>query len=189
MMGMEHFHDNIFGYSDDTYFSIIRDVVKRFPSGSHFVEVGALLGKSSSYMAVEIVNSGKDIKYDRVDHWLGSSEHEVVQELQDIDMFKVFTENMKPVEGYYNAIRKTSTEAFSSYEDESLEFVMIDGDHSQSAVENDITNWLPKIKSGGLLAGDDYDNDGIKSACKNLLANNNHGEFSYWTTKWFFNKG
>ena len=87
MMGMEHFHDNIFGYSDDTYFSIIRDVVKRFPSGSHFVEVGALLGKSSSYMAVEIVNSGKDIKYDIVDHWLGSSEHEVVEELQDIDMF------------------------------------------------------------------------------------------------------
>ena len=36
---------------------------------------------------------------------------------------------------------------------------------------------------------EDYDNDGIKSACKNLLANNNHGEFSYWTTKWFFNKG
>ena len=30
-------------------------------------------------------------------------------------------------------------QAFSSYEDESLEFVMIDGDHSQSAVENDIT--------------------------------------------------
>ena len=188
-MGMEHFHDNIFGYSDDIYFSIIRDVVKRFPSGSHFVEVGALLGKSSSYMAVEIINSGKDIKYDIVDHWLGSSEHETVQELQDIDMFKVFTENMKPVEGYYNAIRKTSTEAFSSYEDESLEFVMIDGDHSQSAVENDITNWLPKIKSGGLLAGDDYGDAGVRAACENLLANNSEGEFSYWTTKWFFNKG
>ena len=75
------------------------------------------------------------------------------------------------------------------YEDESLEFVMIDGDHSQSAVENDITSWLPKIKSGGLLAGDDYRDAGVKAACENLLANNSHGEFSYWTTKWFFNKG
>ena len=60
-MAVQHFHSEIFGYSDDTYFNIIRDVVKRFPSGSHFVEVGALLGKSSSYMAVEIANSGKNI--------------------------------------------------------------------------------------------------------------------------------
>ena len=86
-MGIEHFHNKIFGYSDDTYFSIVRDVVKRFPSGSHFVEVGALLGKSSSYIAVEIANSGKNINYDVIDHWLGSSEHTEVEELQDIDMF------------------------------------------------------------------------------------------------------
>ena len=188
-MGIEHFHNKIFGYSDDTYFSIIRDAVKRFPSGSHFVEVGALLGKSSSYIAVEIANSGKNINYDVIDHWLGSSEHTDVKELQDIDMFDTFTKNMKPVEKYYNAIKASSVDGATLYEDESLEFVMIDGDHSQSAVENDISSWLPKIKSGGLLAGDDYGDAGVKAACKNLLANNSHGEFSYWTTKWFFNKG
>ena len=188
-MAIEHFHNKIFGYSDDTYFSIIRDVVKRFPSGSHFVEVGALLGKSSSYMAVEIANSGKNINYDVIDHWLGSSEHTNVKQLQDIDMFDTFIKNMKPVEKYYKAIRASSIDGSTLYEDESLEFVMIDGDHSQSAVENDITSWLPKIKSGGLLAGDDYRDAGVKAACENLLANNSHGEFSYWTTKWFFNKG
>ena len=188
-MAIQHFYEEIFGYSDDTYFSIISDVVKRFDSGSHFVEVGALLGRSSAYMAVEIANSGKDIRYDIVDHWLGSSEHRIVEELQNIDMFEIFIENMKPVEGYYNPIRMSSTEAVSLYEDESLDFVMIDGDHSHLAVKDDISNWLPKIKNGGLLAGDDYDNDGIRSACENLLANNSHGEFSYWTTKWFFNKG
>ena len=63
-MGIEHFHNKLFGYCDDTYFSIVRDAVKRFPSGSHFVEVGALLGKSSSYIAVEIANSGKNINYE-----------------------------------------------------------------------------------------------------------------------------
>ena len=62
-MFIEHFYEDIFGYSDDTYLNIIRDVVKRFPSGSHFVEVGALLGRSSAFLAVEIANSGKDIKF------------------------------------------------------------------------------------------------------------------------------
>ncbi len=188
-MAVQHFHNEIFGYSDDTYFNIIRDVVKRFPSGSHFVEVGALLGKSSSYMAVEIANSGKNINYDVVDHWLGNVEHKNVEKLQDIDLFEEFTKNMKPVEKYYNAVRKSSIEAASLYEDNSLDFVMIDGDHSQSQVEKDITNWLPKIKSGGLLAGDDYDDTGVRDACEKLLQNNTEGEFSYWTTKWFFNKG
>ena len=188
-MFIEHFYEDIFGYSDDTYLNIIRDVVKRFPSGSHFVEVGALLGRSSAFLAVEIANSGKDIRFDVVDHWLGSEEHKNVEKLQEIDMFEEFTKNMKPVEKYYNAVRKSSIEATSLYEDESLEFVMIDGDHSQSAVENDIASWLPKIKSGGLLAGDDYDDAGVRAACEKLLQNNTEGEFSFWSTKWFFNKG
>jgi|TARA_R100000084_G_scaffold102151_1_gene57643 predicted O-methyltransferase YrrM len=186
---MEHFHDNIFGYSDSTYFDVLDDALKRFDSGSHFVEIGALLGKSSAYMAVEIINSGKDIKFDVVDHWLGSSEHRDVQELQNLDFFEEFTKNMKPVEGYYNAIRLSSFEAADLYQDGSLDFVMIDGDHSRTAVENDISKWLPKIKSGGLMAGDDYTDSGVREACENLLQDNDVGQFSSWSTKWFFNKG
>jgi len=70
---MEHFYKDIYGFAD--YLGIYRKAVKMFPSGSHFVEVGSFLGKSAVFMAVEIINSGKNIKFDCVDHWLGSDEH------------------------------------------------------------------------------------------------------------------
>jgi hypothetical protein len=32
---------------------------------------------------------------------------------------------------------------------------MIDGDHSYEAVKKDIENYLPKMRSGGIIVGDD----------------------------------
>ena len=59
---MEHFYESIYGFCD--YLGLYKKMVKIFSSGSHFVEIGSFLGKSSVYMAVEIINSGKDIKFD-----------------------------------------------------------------------------------------------------------------------------
>ena len=50
----ENFGENWF-----TYPIFYSDMVKKFPHGSKFVEVGSWKGKSSSYMAVEIANSIK----------------------------------------------------------------------------------------------------------------------------------
>ena len=72
---MDHFHEDVYGFSQIDLFALYRKMVEKFPSGSHFVEVGAFLGKSAVYMAVEIINSGKLIKFDCIDHWLGSEEH------------------------------------------------------------------------------------------------------------------
>ena len=69
---MEHFYNNIDGWFD---FQIIySQMVNKFSDRSHFVEIGAWLGKSTSYMAVEIINSGKNIKLDVVDDWFGGND-------------------------------------------------------------------------------------------------------------------
>src|SRR5690606_321584 len=43
----------------------------------------------------------------------------------------------------------------------SLDFVFLDGDHTRAGVEADIAAWLPKVKSGGVLAGHDYSRYGV----------------------------
>ena len=53
-------------------------------------------------------------------------------------------------------LRKTSMEAVTEFEDNSLDFVYIDGHHDFVHVTNDIHHWLPKIKVGGILSGHDY---------------------------------
>jgi predicted O-methyltransferase YrrM len=50
----------------------------------------------------------------------------------------------------------TTNEASKLFEDGSLDGVFIDADHSYEAVKQDIQNWLPKIRVGGILAGHDY---------------------------------
>jgi len=52
--------------------------------------------------------------------------------------------------------RMTSLEAVKLVEDNSLDFVFIDAMHTYEAVKEDIKAWLPKIRKGGILSGDDY---------------------------------
>ena len=53
-------------------------------------------------------------------------------------------------------VQKLSVEASKDFEDESLDMVYIDANHRLEFVINDISIWLPKLKNGGILAGDDY---------------------------------
>ena len=53
-------------------------------------------------------------------------------------------------------LRMTSLEASQQVEDESLDFVYIDGDHRFPAVMLDILLWVPKVRKGGIVAGHDY---------------------------------
>lgn len=56
----------------------------------------------------------------------------------------------------YHFVRKTSMEALQDFEDGSLDFVYIDGDHCFESVVNDIAKWSKKIRKGGIISGHDY---------------------------------
>lgn len=53
-------------------------------------------------------------------------------------------------------IRKKSHEATQLFDEETLDFVYLDGDHSFEAVSTDLKLWYPKLKSGGVIAGHDF---------------------------------
>lgn len=53
-------------------------------------------------------------------------------------------------------IRKTSVEALSDIENNSLDFVYLDGNHEPSFVWHDLRGWWPKIKNGGIFSGHDF---------------------------------
>jgi len=49
-----------------------------------------------------------------------------------------------------------SNNAVKDFEDKSLDFVYIDGNHTYEFVKQDILNYYPKLKIGGVMGGDDY---------------------------------
>ena len=141
-------------------------MVSRFDSGSHFVEVGAFLGQSAVYMGVEIINSGKNIKFDCIDHWEGSEEHNDNDEVNLERLYEDFLENIKPVKGIINPIRANSIDASKLYKLNSLDFIFIDASHDTDAVKADLMHWMPRLKEDGVIAGDDLDNGGVAEAVK-----------------------
>jgi SAM-dependent methyltransferase len=155
MNKLEHiYQQEKFGENWFSYPNLYSDIVKQFPSGSKFVEVGSWKGKSSAYMAVEIANSEKEIEFFCVDTWEGGPDHQDMEELSQL--YVTFLNNMKPLENYYSHLKTTSLEAVERFEDNSLDFVFIDASHEYEDVKNDINAWLPKVKPGGILAGHDY---------------------------------
>lgn len=105
------------------------------------VEIGAWLGASAIVFA-KVFN-----EVSCVDHWCG-----------DMNTPEVFEGCKYNFEKYknINMIRKWSKDAAELFEDNSLDFVYIDGDHRPEFVKEDIELWWPKIKKGGIIAGHDY---------------------------------
>ena len=161
---MDHFYKDVYGFCD--YVGLYRKAVEIFPSGSHFVEVGSFLGKSAVFMAVEIINSGKRIKFDCVDHWRGSEEHYDNENVDTENLYEKFLENTQPVKGIINPVRAESVVAAKLYKPNSLDFIFIDASHDERSVREDLTYWMPRLKEDGMIAGDDIDNEGVANAVK-----------------------
>jgi hypothetical protein len=55
-----------------------------------------------------------------------------------------------------NLIEDYSVPASKQFEDNSVDWIYIDGDHSYEFVKADLAYWLPKIKKGGYICGHDF---------------------------------
>lgn len=160
---MQHFYQNI-GENWFNYPDLYTHVINLFGDGSHFVEVGSWKGRSAAFMAVEIHNSGFNIKFDCVDTWKGSIENQQDEFVMQDSLYEHFLENIQPVRHLINPIRKPSLEAAKDYEDGSLDFVFVDASHEYEDVKDDLIAWYPKVRAGGIIAGHDINHEPVHRA-------------------------
>ncbi len=178
---MKHFYKEIQNWFN--YEKVFDLAIERAKDGSKFVEIGVWKGGSTAYMGVEIFNSGKKICYDAIDTFEGSVEHGVVNGL-----YEEATMNLKPITdlNLVNIIKGHSIEVSDRYENESIDFCFIDGSHEYEDVKKDILAYLPKVKSGGILAGHDYDKiwDGVIRAVNEVF----ESDFEVINGSWIHHK-
>ncbi len=67
-------------------------------------------------------------------------------------------------------LRMTSEEANSWFDDESIDVLHIDGNHSEVSSMADVTMYLPKVKQGGYIWFDDADWETTQSAVQYLMS-------------------
>lgn len=76
--------------------------------------------------------------------------HDHSQDLEDCKAL------LKDYTSKYEIIREYSHHAHRHFDDESIDFIYIDGNHSYDAVLNDLELWYPKLVKNGIMSGDDY---------------------------------
>lgn len=115
------------------------------------VEVGVLNGDYSEQIYI-FFSKKFDLNLYLVDPWKSFSDYD--QKFLDAcyeNVYKKF-KNIKNVK----IIKQTSEQASKNFANESLDFVYIDANHEYDHVSKDLNLWFPKLKSHGVLFGDDY---------------------------------
>ena len=87
-------------------------------------------------------------------------------ELYEGNFYKKYNQNVIDCEvrDFIIDIQKPSIEAVKEFEDNSIDFMFIDGDHHYNAVIKDLNLWYPKIKRGGIFSGYDIGHPGVIKA-------------------------
>jgi hypothetical protein len=123
---------------------------------STIVEIGAYLGQSTAFMARQIKDKKLNTKFYVVDHWRGSDG--IQSEVDGDNLYNTFLQNMKDceVDEIITIVKKDSLAAASDFPDKHFDLIFIDAAHDYPSVTKDINAWLPKLKDGGIIGGDDY---------------------------------
>jgi SAM-dependent methyltransferase len=130
--------------------------------------VGAEVGVSSGDFAKNILTVTKNVKLYCVDIW------EQNYQLPDPERsYKETFNNLIPFGAErFELVREGSPKSALRFEDEFFDFVYIDADHHYEPVLEDLKAWYPKVKSGGVFFGHDYNQpwDGVVNAVNEFFA-------------------
>ena len=127
------------------------------------VEVGVWKGHSISYLASKNKNS-KIYAVDLFELSLELFHDEIKKQIPYI--YEIYNKNLN-IDGTRKIIRDIkglSWEASEHFQDYTVDFVFLDASHNYESVKNDINAWFPKVRSGGIIAGHDYDWNGVNKA-------------------------
>ena len=80
-------------------------------------------------------------------------------------------------------IREDIDKAAELFEDESLDFFYLDGNHEEADVKRNLRSWWDKVKVGGIISGHDYSGvhgKGVRQAVHDVCAEKGVEEITVW---------
>ena len=131
------------------------------------LKTGVEIGVDKGEFSVQILEKSNIEKYYCVDNWMDDFGSNHKKGYYDKDGNVRYNEAKANLQKYIDVnraimLRMTSVEAAKKFEDNSLDYVYIDGDHSLEGITFDIYSWMPKLRIGGVCGMHDY-KDGPRS--------------------------
>lgn len=158
----------VHGWFSEGDVAVYRALVQSIPFGK-MAEVGTWKGRSlSSIIPVAKLVGIEEIV--AIDTFKGSPGELTASHIDAtyLDIRVIFERSMQDVNAN-NLVRiheGNQEELVNTFPDEYFNLVFIDAEHHTNNVINDITRWLPKVQSGGYLAGHDYDWESVATAVR-----------------------
>ena len=121
--------------------------------------VGAEVGVERGRFSLVLLIHNPKLTLYGVDPWITYDKYVDYQSQDQLDLFYRSTKDRlvkHNVFDRFRMIQEFSEEAVKNFEDGSLDFVYIDGNHDLLNVVRDLTLWTPKVRKGGLIVGHDY---------------------------------
>jgi len=131
------------------------------PNRSLCVEIGVFCGASAAVMARSVDASCGLVH--AIDPWISDTQYEEPANKKfwedDHRMDYVFRTATVTLSAFNNVsmIRSKSEDVVDEYEDESIDLLHIDGNHTEAASLRDCKGWFSKVKQGGIIILDDLD--------------------------------
>ncbi len=181
---MEHFYEDLEGWARMGEQGDLFDIITDDLSGNLTIaEIGVYQGRGTALICVNLINKGIEFEYHAIDHFNGSLEHD-----NKIDYETIARSNLKPLEGLINIHKNDSITQSTLFPDRYFDIVYIDASHDYESVKEDIHAWLPKVKPGGYICGDDYCTSwaGVYNAVNEIFGKDNIkvvGEQQQWYIK------
>jgi Methyltransferase domain/galactosyl transferase GMA12/MNN10 family len=145
-----------------------RDQLGQFLNDAGLTGSGVEVGSAAGRFAATILGSWQGRQLALVDPW----ESQATQEYLDVANLGTdgqathlaMVRRLADADRRVRLVRGLSPAVADRFEDGSLDFVYLDGNHSYLAVQEDLRAWYPKVRPGALFAGHDY-LDGIVGNC------------------------
>lgn len=119
---------------------------------------GAEIGVAEGKYSEVLMKANPNIELLLIDPWHAYSDNPQNKTKDKNEL--AFNEAKRRVEALGGSvgqmIMKLSMDAVRDIENESLDFVYIDGHHSFDYVMQDLIEWSKRVRSGGIVSGDDY---------------------------------
>lgn len=151
----------------------INQLALKVPDNGIVVEIGTGAGRVTMVLALAVAGKGTMIhtvdnysengKYDEYGSWDKNSVKKLAKKFN--------------VEGHITFRDKASVAVASEFSRDTIDFLYLDGSHRYVDVCREIDAWYPVVKTGGIIAGHDFDpncDDGrnvIKAIFDKLLIN------------------
>lgn len=142
------------------------------------IEIGVAFGSNS----FNLLSNFNNLKLYSIDPYVKYSDQDKMSDLVENEkgnqLYHFVSNKLKNQFNDRSVFIRSTSEEVLKMDNNSFDFIYIDGDHTYEGVKKDLNNTFLKVKKNGILAGDDYGvfedfNFGVKKAVDEFCIQNN----------------